>query len=1029
MQQLKLIPFAIAGLVGAFALVGCGSSVSFDTSGTFPATTTTTMSKPIQFSNFGGHAPIVGAKVFLLQAGQTGYGSKSTSILSNAVLSQGGGTDTTYVGSSGTPAYYVTTDGAGFGSITGDYTCTAGLPVYLYALGGAPDSNPAVGASNMSSASLTSDGTYLTETFIVDNEKFYVGQQVTFANIPAGNNFAGNNGQTFTVSAISTTDNKSFTIRTNNLYTGGYQGPFTISGTVTPIGVQNPGIVNTAMLGNCPSPFTISAQVLSGNAQFLTNISPSDAAKLTNANVAANSWQISGPGLPAGTTITFANVAGGTIVVSNADTNASGTPYTFTVTPPFTFGANSSSPISFIYMNEVSTAAMMFAMAPFAETSTISGGVVTRTGTDAQHIGIPASNSLALTGLQNAAVNAGQLYDITGGNVGTGCTPVGQCANGEAHVARPTVPNSGTGKGVATVPQSLIDTLGNILAACVDSNNLYGFGATGGTPSTQCKTLFQTATSDGKPVTSFGATTPLDTATAAINIAHYPAGNGASAGSFMSNLFGLQSGVVPFQPMLSTAPTDFVIGINITVPQGTNPTNYLGSSGTTPAAAIPTSIATNANGEAFVGTTGCGSGGAESATNGYGCVLQIEPTQLLPALPTVGGVGLVQGVKSVSVGPSGKVWATGTLETGQSVGGFTAPPGGFYVVQNAPSAANPITYGTANGALSTSYNFASYGNVSYNVNPGVYTYYYGQPTSIAVSGLGQAYIADTTKGYLHDVTGLASAGSTPPLSYTTTNYDSEYLIQGVLTNGSQTTNCQANISAVAIGPLTPATTSGGSGAYNIWSVSQGGNVTQGMCTIPNPNPTTLTPAMTNNPTVNTVTPISQLGPQYTVTSVAVDANDVGWDTNQGSNGANGIAEGFPDNGQGGYGGVFAFAGSNTTTPSGIAIDGNNNLWVTNLGSNSVSAYTSSGPVTGSGQNTTTISPAGTGQGNGDGGYKAGGTISGPSAIAVDISGDVWVANTSSSGVGYSVTELIGVAAPAYRPLAAAQAANKLGAKP
>jgi hypothetical protein len=61
-------------------------------------------------------------------------------------------------------------------------------------------------------------------------------------------------------------------------------------------------------------------------------------------------------------------------------------------------------------------------------------------------------------------------------------------------------------------------------------------------------------------------------------------------------------------------------------------------------------------------------------------------------------------------------------------------------------------------------------------------------------------------------------------------------------------------------------------------------------------------------------------------------------------------------------------------------------------------------------------------------------MSGPSAIAIDPSGDVWVANTlttagGGTATGYSVTELIGVAAPTYVPLSAATAAGKLGAKP
>jgi hypothetical protein len=1001
-SSLLKVPFC---LLGAAYLSGCATDAMFPTSEAVVASPQISMPS-IQGTNYGGHAPVVGSKVFLLQAGQSGYGSKATSLLTAAA----GGTDTTVVGTSGSPAYYTTTDSSGYFNISGEYTCTAGLPVYLYAYSGAPDASP-VGPSNLSSASATSGTGNLVVTFVVDNEKFYVGQSVTFAGIPAGNTFAGFNGTTQTVSAVSGTDNQSFSVTLGPSSATIASTP--VSGTVTPVGVQNPAIVNVAVLGNCPSgqsaATTIGGIPVGTSSYQLTGISASDIAKLVVGE------QILGPGVgPAGnpTTITAINAAAGTITMAALDTGGNGvTAYTYTIYSN-NFGSSSSTPINFVYINEVSTAAAMFALAPFAETSTISGGVVTRTGTDAQHIGIPSSDAMALTGIQNAAVNAGQLYDIQGSNTGSGC-PNGQCPNGESHIARSVVPNSGTGKGVATVPQSLLDTLGNILAACVDSNNTYGLGATGGTASLACQKLFQTATSNGVPVSSFGATTPTDIATAAINIAHYPAGNGANAGTFVNSLYTIPTGIVPFAPNLSSQPTDFVIGINITVPQGTNPTNYLGSSGTAPAAAKPTAIATDAYGDAYVGTTGCGNGSAESATNGYGCVLQLLPTQLLPGLPTVSGVGFAQGVRSIAMGPSGKVWATGALETGQTVNGYTPPAGAFYIVVTTVSPSAPLV----TGASGTTGAFAAYGNTGVNGVPGTYTNFYGNPTAIALNGNATAYIADSTKNYLHLISGV---NGTP--SYTTINQNADYLIQSSATS---TVNCEANVTAVAIG----AASSAYGGAYNVWTGSSAGTGSQGMCTIADPNTTSLTASQGNNPTVNTVTPIEQAGPQYTPTSLAVDANDVGWDTNQSpGNTSYQTGEAFPNNGQAAYGTAFGFAQSNTTTPTGIAIDGNNNLWITNMGSNSVSAYTNPG-VPATGTQAARISPAGTSAGSNNGGYTAGSTLSGPAAIAIDISGDVWVTNTSSSGVGYSVTELIGVAAPTYSGLSAARAANKLGAKP
>jgi len=95
-----------------------------------------------------------------------------------------------------------------------------------------------------------------------------------------------------------------------------------------------------------------------------------------------------------------------------------------------------------------------------------------------------------------------------------------------------------------------------------------------------------------------------------------------------------------------------------------------------------------------------------------------------------------------------------------------------------------------------------------------------------------------------------------------------------------------------------------------------------------------------------------------------------------------------------------FTGGGLNAPSGIAIDGSGNAWVANSGSNSVTEISSVG-VNLSGTN----------------GYKVGG-LNGPSAIAIDLSGDAWIANQS----GGDVTELTGSGAAASgSPFAAGNA--------
>jgi hypothetical protein len=73
----------------------------------------------------GGIQPVVGAKVYLLEATTTGYGAASKSLLTSATGS-----------TADTIGYSVKSGADGQFTITGDYTCDASAVVYLLALGG-----------------------------------------------------------------------------------------------------------------------------------------------------------------------------------------------------------------------------------------------------------------------------------------------------------------------------------------------------------------------------------------------------------------------------------------------------------------------------------------------------------------------------------------------------------------------------------------------------------------------------------------------------------------------------------------------------------------------------------------------------------------------------------------------------------------------------------------------------------------------------------------------------------------------------
>lgn len=234
-----------------------------------------------------------------------------------------------------------------------------------------------------------------------------------------------------------------------------------------------------------------------------------------------------------------------------------------------------------IWVNEVTTVATAYAIAGFA--------------IDAAHVS-SSGTALALVGVTNAFANFGNL------------------ANGSTGVALATTPN-----GNGAVPQTTINTLANILYACVSSS---------GPTSTECSALFSNALSGG----SMG-TTPSDTATAAINIAHNPGVN-------IATLFGLQATTPPFSPALSAAPNDFTIGIEFT------------GGGI----CEPTGIAIDASGAVWItnplGNVTC------SGDDSFGSITKLSSTGIFLS-GSVGYTGNgIRSTQGIAIDLSGNAWAT-----------------------------------------------------------------------------------------------------------------------------------------------------------------------------------------------------------------------------------------------------------------------------------------------------------------------------------------------------------------------------------
>ena len=674
---------ALLCVVAASLLTGCATNFTMPDAASVDAGAASTFGA-IQGSNFGGHAPIVGAHVFVLQAGTGGYNSASTSLLganeTGAADFYGNTFPTAKDTTPGSPTngdYYVTTDAYGNFNVTGTgYTCAAGLPVYLYAQGGNPETNPSGGFTvNITSATGTVDTNNKTLiTFATTgNQLLYQGETVIFGSgIPAP--YDQFNGSTQVVSTLNLTTTTFAVELGSNV---GAVAPSTFTSTVTqsmPI-VSNPAIVNLAVLGICPN---------NGTANFNN--------------------------------------------------------------------------LPFIYMNEVSTAAAAYALGGFFPAPGTSG--LANAGAVAANLSIPASDPLALLGIQNAAITADQIYDIAGTNVGTG-------GDGETHIARTTTPGvavyatttSGSptvsvattiglltgvtitgagipagatitaintavtpntitlsanatatgsnvllraGAGSGVVPQTLLNTVANILANCVDSANTYNPYTATGTATNQCSSLFADALSAGTSGTS-----PVDTASAAIDIAHNPWSN-------VSALANLPTGNVPFQPYLNSAGgvaastiNDFSVGIRYTPTNVNNPEGLAidklgriwypnaGSAYVTtlsPFGAVqynvnaggsPDYIAIDGNGNAWFDNKGTSALQSISSTGGAAASYQ---------------TGSLVGNEGVSV--------DGVNDTGYIYAGFQASPGGFDRFNGVgalapPTGGNPLTGSQSCMGLST----------------------------------------------------------------------------------------------------------------------------------------------------------------------------------------------------------------------------------------------------------------------------------------------------------------------------------------
>ncbi len=237
---------------------------------------------------------------------------------------------------------------------------------------------------------------------------------------------------------------------------------------------------------------------------------------------------------------------------------------------------------TFINISEVTTVAAAYALAPFAA---LSAGTT--------NIGTSSTNLLGLT---NALGPASNLANTTTGQAVT----------------------SVSGSGLI-LPTAEINTLADILSACVNTNTVAGTSGT-------CSSLFTAATPPN-------GTAPTDTFQAAIDIALNP-GNNAAA------LYALSSAIAPYQPTLpSPGPSDFAVGIQY---------NY----GLLYISAATAGVDIDASGNAWIATDNILS---NIRTVPYGSINEISPA----GVPISGMAGYIYGFVGTPYGVS--IDANGTV--------------------------------------------------------------------------------------------------------------------------------------------------------------------------------------------------------------------------------------------------------------------------------------------------------------------------------------------------------------------------------
>ncbi len=399
---------------------------------------------------------------------------------------------------------------------------------------------------------------------------------------------------------------------------------------------------------------------------------------------------------------------------------------------------NNLTPSTFINIDEATTVASVYALAPF-----MSGY---------KNVGAASTDA---AGIANAFLTANSLANTT-----TGSAP------------GPGLPGNGT------VPTAELNTLADILSSCVNSTSA-------GSP---CTSLFSAATPSG-------GTAPTDTIGAALNIATHP-------GNSVATLFSLAAANPPFQPDLTTSPNDWTLAVKYADPSLSAPyglaidaggnvwvTNESGAS-VTKLSGIGTVLSgtTGFTGGGLLGPKGIAidkSGNAWIANAGGNSVVELSSSGIVQSGAGGFTAGGIDGPVAVALDGSSNVWVANF--SGNSVSVLTSTGSPFAV--SPVTAASSIVSPTGIAIDSYGYGWVSNGgaNDTFLIENVSGTFYYGQNTDnamqgsagIAVDANGNKWIAASGINAVSSFTGLSGPASFSPVRSSELN-----LPTGVATDGA-----------------------------------------------------------------------------------------------------------------------------------------------------------------------------------------------------------------------------------------------------